>query len=51
VSGISSKSYIQTLQSELEAEKQARLKLERELEDLRKLSSEITNHLGLKFKP
>lgn len=47
ISRLSSKTYIQHLQSELDEEKQARLKLERELEELKKLSSEISSHLGL----
>jgi predicted nucleic acid-binding Zn-ribbon protein len=48
LSRISNKTYIMHLKSELDEEKQARLKLERELEELRKLSSEISSHLGLK---
>jgi predicted RNase H-like nuclease (RuvC/YqgF family) len=50
LSRLSNKTYIMHLQTELEEEKQARLKLERELEELRKLSSEISSHLGLNKK-
>ena len=48
LSQLSNKTYVQHLQKQLEEEKQARLKLQRELEELRKLSSEITSHLGMK---
>lgn len=47
LSRLSNKTYIMHLKSELDEEKQARLKLERELDELRKLSSEISSHLGL----
>eukprot|EP00347_Sterkiella_histriomuscorum_P001686 403371067 len=50
ISRLSSKTYIYHLQTELEEEKQARLKLERELDELKKLSSEISSHLGLNKK-
>ena len=50
MSKLSNKTYIQHLKSELDEEKQARLKLERELNELRKLSSEISSHLGLNKK-
>ncbi|CDW85502.1 UNKNOWN [Stylonychia lemnae] len=50
ISKLSNKTYIQHLQTELEEEKQARLKLERELDELKKLSSEISSHLGLNKK-
>lgn len=50
MSRLSNKTYIMHLQTELEEEKNARLKLERELEELKKLSSEITSHLGLNKK-
>ncbi len=40
--------YISALHKELEEEKRARQRLEQELEELRKISSEITSHLGLK---
>jgi hypothetical protein len=40
--------YITALHKELEEEKRARIKLEQELEELRKISSEITSHLGIK---
>lgn len=50
ISRLSNKTYIQHLQTELDEEKAARLKLERELEELKKLSSEISSHLGLNKK-
>lgn len=50
LSRISNKTYILHLKSELDEEKQARMKLEKELEELRKLSSEISSHLGLNKK-
>ncbi len=50
LSRISNKTYIQHLQKELEEEKVARKKLESELNELRKLSSEISSHLGLNKK-
>lgn len=50
LSRLSNKTYIQHLQTELEEEKAARLKLERELDELKKLSSEISSHLGLNKK-
>jgi predicted RNase H-like nuclease (RuvC/YqgF family) len=50
ISRLSNKTYIQHLQSELDEEKAARLKLEKELEELKKLSSEISSHLGLNRK-
>jgi hypothetical protein len=36
-----------TLHKELDDERKARFKLEKELEELKKISSEITSHLGL----
>lgn len=39
-------SQLQSLRQELEQEKNARLTLERELEELKKISSEINNHLS-----
>ena len=50
LSRLSNKTYIMHLQQELDEEKQARMKLERELDELRKLSSEISSHLGLNKK-
>jgi len=50
LSKISNKTYIHSLQQELDNEKKARIKLEKELEELRKISSEITSHLGLNKK-
>lgn len=50
ISRLSNKTYIQHLQTELEDEKNARLKLESELEELKKLSFEISSHLGLNKK-
>jgi predicted RNase H-like nuclease (RuvC/YqgF family) len=48
LSKFSNKSYIFSLHKELEDEKRARQKLEQELDELRKISSEITSHLGIK---
>jgi predicted RNase H-like nuclease (RuvC/YqgF family) len=46
VSKLSSKTYIEHLQSELEEEKLARQRLESELQELRKMSMEISSHLA-----
>lgn len=43
VSAMSGRTYISTLQNQLHEEKEARLKLEAELEELKKISSEITS--------
>ena len=40
------KTFISQLQKQLDEEKTARLKLEMELEDLKKLSSEMTSELS-----
>ncbi len=50
ISRISNKTYIKHLQDELEEERLARKKLEEQLEELKKLSSEISSHLGLAKK-
>lgn len=42
-----SATYISKLEKELRAEKEAREKLEKELEEIKKISSEISSHLGL----
>jgi predicted RNase H-like nuclease (RuvC/YqgF family) len=47
LSKLSGKSYIDSLHKELEEEKRARLRLEQELDELRKISGEITSHLGI----
>ena len=44
---MSGRTYISELQKQLTEEREARLKLEGELEDLKKISSEITSHLSL----
>lgn len=44
----SSKSYIIKLRQELESEREQRLKLENEIEQLKRISSEISSKLGLK---
>ena len=46
----SNKTYINHLEQELNEEKRIREKLERELDDLRRMSSEISSHLGLTNK-
>ena len=50
LSRISNKTYIYNLHKELEEEKKARMKLERDLEELKKISTEITSHLGMNKK-
>lgn len=42
-----SKTYISKLEKQLEFEKQARLKLECEVEEMKKLNAEISSKLGL----
>lgn len=44
---MSGKTYISQLQKQLDEEKFARVKLEGELEELKKISSEITSQLSL----
>ena len=46
-SNATSKTYISKLEKQLEVEKQARLKLEREVEEMKKLNAEISSKLGL----
>lgn len=43
---MSGKTYISQLQKQLDEEKHARVKLEGELEELKKISSEITSQLS-----
>lgn len=52
-SGISSvsKIYISKLEQQLESEKQARLRLEREVEEMKKINAEISEKLGLSTQP
>ena len=47
ISQMSGRTYISELQKQLNEEREARQKLEGELEDLKKISSEITSHLSL----
>ena len=47
ISQMSGRTYISQLKKQLDDERQARVKLEGELEDLKKISSEITSHLSL----
>lgn len=42
-----SKTYISTLERQLNDEKRAREKLEREIEEIKKINSEISSKLGL----
>ncbi len=42
-----SKTYISTLEKQLNEEKRAREKLEKEIEDIKKINSEISSKLGL----
>ena len=44
---MSGRTYISQLKRQLDDEREARQKLEGELEDLKKISSEITSHLSL----
>lgn len=46
-SNATSKTYISKLEKQLEVEKLARLKLEREVEEMKKLNAEISSKLGL----
>mmetsp|Transcript_45559 Transcript_45559/g.33308 ORF Transcript_45559/g.33308 Transcript_45559/m.33308 type:complete len:82 (+) Transcript_45559:425-670(+) len=47
ISRLSNKTYVSHLEVQLKEEREARLKLEQELEELKKISSEISSHLGL----
>jgi|Dee2metaT_18_FD_contig_31_6406485_length_520_multi_4_in_0_out_0_2 hypothetical protein len=47
ISNMSGRTYISQLKRQLDDEREARQKLEGELEDLKKISSEITSHLSL----
>lgn len=47
ISNMSGRTYISQLKAQLNEEREARQKLEGELEDLKKISSEITSHLSL----
>lgn len=47
ISQMSGRTYISQLKKQLDDERYARQKLEGELEDLKKISSEITSHLSL----
>ena len=46
-SNVTSKTYISKLEKQLEIEKQARLKLEQEVEEMKKINAEISSKLGL----
>lgn len=46
ISNMSGRTYISNLQKQLLEEKEARIKLESELEELKKISSEITSQLS-----
>ena len=43
----SSKTYISKLEKQLQSEKEARLKLEKEVEEIKKINAEISSKLGL----
>lgn len=47
-SNVTSATYISKLEKELQEERRAREKLAKELEEIKKISSEISSHLGLK---
>lgn len=47
VSQVTSKTYINKLEKKLEAEKQARVRLEQEVEEMKKVNAEISSKLGL----
>jgi len=42
-----SRSYIKNLESQLEAEKDARIKLEKEVEQMKRINTEISSKLGI----
>lgn len=46
-SNVTSKTYISKLEKQLEIEKLARLKLEQEVEEMKKINAEISSKLGL----
>jgi hypothetical protein len=46
-SNVTSKTYISKLEKQLEVEKLARLKLEQEVEEIKKINAEISSKLGL----
>jgi hypothetical protein len=46
-SNVTSKTYISKLEKQLEVEKVARLKLEQEVEEMKKINAEISSKLGL----
>lgn len=46
-SNVTSKTYISKLEKQLEVEKLARLKLEQEVEEMKKINAEISSKLGL----
>ena len=50
-SNATSKTYISKLEKQLEVEKQARLKLEKEVEEMKKINAEISSKLGLSNTP
>lgn len=49
-SGASSRTYVSKLEKELNHEKEARLRLQKEIEEIKKVNSEISSKLGLKTK-
>ena len=46
-SNVTSKTYISKLEIQLEQEKQARLRLEKEVEEMKKINAEISSKLGI----
>lgn len=50
-SAATSKTYISKLEKQLEVEKLARLKLEKEVEEMKKINAEISSKLGLSATP
>ena len=46
-STLTSKTYITKLEAQLEQEKQARLRLEKEVEEMKKINAEISSKLGI----
>jgi hypothetical protein len=47
---VSSKTYVSKLEKELKVEREARVQLQREIEEIKKVNSEISSKLGLKTK-
>jgi hypothetical protein len=51
LSRTSNRTYITKLESQLMAEREARLRLEKEVEEMKKINAEISSKLGLSGRP